>query len=144
EPTWPTVLQLAAADATSGVLVTNNGELFAFDYARGVAGDRVGGRVGNVGTIAFSPDRTRLVVPTGPTVRVYDWPQGRLLRSFTGHTGAVTVVAFGPDGKTLATGSDDTTVLLWDMAAPADAKEPPVLSPGGDAVLYQYVERYKK
>jgi WD40 repeat protein len=38
------------------------------------------------------------------------------LLPFSGHTGAVTGVEFSPDGKTLATGADDTTVLLWDLA----------------------------
>jgi WD40 repeat protein len=33
-----------------------------------------------------------------------------------GHTGAVTALAFSPDGKTLATGSDDYTVKLWNAA----------------------------
>ncbi|MFD4531689.1 cytochrome D1 domain-containing protein [Kitasatospora sp. NPDC058397] len=33
---------------------------------------------------------------------------------FTGHTGAVTAVAYAPDGRTLATGSADHTVKLWD------------------------------
>jgi hypothetical protein len=37
------------------------------------------------------------------------------LAVFKGHSGAVTVVAFAPNGKTLASGSTDTTALIWDI-----------------------------
>ena len=41
----------------------------------------------------------------------------RLGSPLTGHTSAVFSVAFAPDGHTLATGSDDNSVILWDVAS---------------------------
>jgi WD40 repeat protein/serine/threonine protein kinase len=38
-------------------------------------------------------------------------------QTLRGHTGAVTALAFAPDGKTLATGGADRSVRVWDLAS---------------------------
>src|SRR2546421_449508 len=50
-------------------------------------------------------------VPT-PTPR----PPGSVLYTYRGHTDSVMTVAWSPDGSSIASGSADSTVRLWDVA----------------------------
>ena len=49
----------------------------------------------------------------GERVVIWDLAVGRVRRTLEGHKGPVHGVAFSHDGKTLATGSEDATVGLW-------------------------------
>ena len=70
------------------------------------AGDRV---------VAYSPDGTRLAVASSIGIWLYD-VYGAEVALLTGHRSVVTSVAFSPDGTTLASGSYDATVRLWEVA----------------------------
>ena len=66
------------------------------------------------GNITYSPDGTRLAMASSIEIWMYDARAGTELALLTGHAGWVSSVSFSPDGSTLASGSRDGTVLLWD------------------------------
>ena len=69
---------------------------------------------GYVREMLHSPDGTRLAVISSIGVWLYDTTTYREVALLTGHTGEVMDVAFSPDSTSLASGSEDSTVLLWD------------------------------
>lgn len=62
---------------------------------------------------AVSPDGATIALWHQHRVTLWSAADGKLLRTLEGHLGEVEAAAFSPDGKLLATGSRDTTVLLW-------------------------------
>jgi RNA polymerase sigma factor (sigma-70 family) len=120
---------IAAANNNSGaVLTTDDGKLWVADYEKGIRADTIDEGPGRYAHLAFrcptfSPDGKLFAagVPTAKPdefgVRVYAWPSGKILHTFRGHRQEVTALAFSADGKALASGSADSTILVWDLTA---------------------------
>jgi WD40 repeat protein len=68
--------------------------------------------------VAFSPNIEEPWIASGGedgTVKIWDSRTGKEVHTFRGHTGLVSALAFGPDGRRLYSGSRDTTVKIWDL-----------------------------
>ena len=68
------------------------------------------------GNIAYSPNGTRLAVAGVVGIWLYDLATRQEVSLITGHTDRVASVAFSPDGNTIASGSYDSTVRLWNVS----------------------------
>jgi WD40 repeat protein len=78
-----------------------------------------------ISAAAFSPDGRYVVTgsnfsPNGTnsvdkTARLWDVTTGHQIRTFEGHTSAITSVAFSANGRFLLTGSRDCTARLWNV-----------------------------
>ncbi|MBY2985685.1 caspase family protein [Rhizobium leguminosarum] len=74
--------------------------------------------------VAFSPDQKLAISAGGDTfhggdntLRLWSVGTGKLLRTFRGHTDQISAVAFSPDGRSVLSGSSDTTLRLWDVSS---------------------------
>jgi len=56
-------------------------------------------------------------------IQLWSTKTGAQITDLTGHKGSIQCLALSPDGHTLASGSGDTTILLWDLRAATGQKE---------------------
>jgi len=65
---------------------------------------------------------------TDGSIRLWNSSSASVITTFNGHKKAITALAFDENGTHLASGSQDTDLILWDIV--------------GEAGLYRYEIRY--
>ncbi len=98
------------------------GEIRLWDLATGTPSATLGGT--RKKCLAFSPDGTMFVTRQHKLVKLHDMSTGDDIATFAGHNHEVLNAVFTPDGRTLATGSYDGTILLWDLAPYRESETP--------------------
>jgi len=86
---------------------------------------------GTIWSDAWSPDGTTFAVAYGDgRIMLVDSGTGAVRGALVGHKGPAIGVGFSPDGRRLAAGGSDGTVLVWDVASRRRVGRPLTAGPG--------------
>jgi WD40 repeat protein/tetratricopeptide (TPR) repeat protein len=81
--------------------------------------------VGVTRTLALSPDGKWLATAgDGNKVDLWNASDGKLERSFEGHTHSIRAMAFGEDSSSIVSGGLDATIRVWDLDSQQQTRQP--------------------
>jgi WD40 repeat protein/DNA-binding SARP family transcriptional activator len=104
----------SSPDGHTVAVAGDDGMVRLLDKRNGHVVRELGGASSDPRVLAFSPDGRRIAGGDFGTVLVWRTDRGGLPERYDVHAGRVVSAAWTRDGSTLATGSEDGTVILWD------------------------------
>jgi WD40 repeat protein/tetratricopeptide (TPR) repeat protein/tRNA A-37 threonylcarbamoyl transferase component Bud32 len=118
------IIATACWDRTTRLWDASSGEPLGPPVVHDGTGPGLAPQPGGVTALSFSPDGKLLLTVGHMHVAVWEIATGKRLALFSNGTVSVTGAAFGPDGRTVLTGSMDGQARLWDVASQAPLGEP--------------------
>ncbi|MGE5642303.1 MAG: helix-turn-helix domain-containing protein, partial [Byssovorax cruenta] len=89
-----------------------------------------------IGSVAISPDGTKLATAARIHIFVWDMANGQQLYELKGHKDFIDTIRFNPDGTRLVTASQDGTARIWDLTAQREILSLPVGQAGNVAAVF--------
>ena len=98
-------------------------------------------------SLVFTPDGKTLITDgawelwsEGTTIRLWDLARKEEFGRLAGHLGSATCLALSPEGKSLVSGSSDSTILVWDIRSPAGKKRVSLDNPSAEIMRERWSE----
>ena len=120
-PTERLIMDVAySPDGTILACATTDGRVILWDVAAGLPIDTFVVFDGNTpNVVAYSPDGKSIAVGAARKVSIWDAATSRRRHFLSGHIDSIRSIAYSPDNRTVASGSDDGTVRFWNASTGA-------------------------
>lgn len=102
-------------DGTRLASASNDGTIKIWDLGNGREIRTYRGQKERVRSVAWSDDGKWIASAGGNEIHIWNPEDGKLKATLKGHTAAINSVAFSKDAKSLISGSDDSSIRLWDI-----------------------------